>query len=82
MSSQWIRFGLILTAVVLLAAGCTPTQVAPPAVAAVSSPTAVSSAPTAIAIVASPTAVSLVPSQLPFRRPRQLLRPARVREET
>jgi len=62
MSSQWIRFGLILTAVVLLAAGCTPTQVAPLAVVAVSSPTAVSSAPTAIAVVASPTAVSLVPS--------------------
>ena len=62
MSSQWIRFGLILTAVVLLAAGCAPTQVAPSPAAIVSSPAAVSSAPTATAIVASPTAVSSVPT--------------------
>ena len=56
MSGQWIRFGLILTAVVLLAAGCAPTQVAPPPAAIVSSPAAVSSAPTATAVPSSPTA--------------------------
>ena len=55
MSGQWIRFGLILTAVALLAAGCAPTQVAPPA-AVVASPTAVSSASTAIpSSTAAPT---------------------------
>jgi polyisoprenoid-binding protein YceI len=53
MSSQWIRFGLILTAVALLAAGCAPTQVAPPSAAIVSSQAAVSSAPTATAIPSS-----------------------------
>ena len=50
MSSQFIRFGLILTAVVLLAAGCAPTQVAPSPAAIASSPAAVSSAPTATAV--------------------------------
>jgi len=56
MSSQFIRFGLILTAVVLLAAGCAPTQVAPSPAAIASSPAAVSSAPTATAVPPSPTA--------------------------
>ena len=56
MSNQRIRFGLILTAVVLLAVGCAPTQVAPPPAAIVSSPAAVSSAPTATAVPPSPTA--------------------------
>jgi len=56
MSSQWIRFGLILTAVVLLAAGCAPTQVAPSPAAIASSPAAVSSAPTTTAVPPSPTA--------------------------
>jgi len=56
MSSQWIRFGLILTAVVLLAAGCAPTQVAPSPAAIASSPAAVSSAPTATATPPSKTA--------------------------
>ena len=61
MSSQWIRFGLILTAVVLLAAGCAPTQVAPPTVAIASSPAAVSSAPTATAVPPSPISATAVP---------------------
>jgi polyisoprenoid-binding protein YceI len=56
MSSQEIRFGLILTAVILLAAGCAPTQVAPPPAAIASSPAAVSSAPTATAVPPSPMA--------------------------
>jgi polyisoprenoid-binding protein YceI len=64
MSSQFIRVGLILTAVVLLAAGCAPTQVAPPSAAAVSSPAAVSSAPTATAVPPSPISATAVPPSL------------------
>ncbi len=53
MSRQWIRFGLILTAVAWLAAGCAPAQVAPPSATIVSSPAAISLAPTATAIPSS-----------------------------
>ncbi len=59
MSGQWIRFGLILTAVVLLAAGCAPTQVAPSPAAIASSPAAVSLAPTATAAPPSKTASTI-----------------------
>jgi len=61
MSSQFIRFGLILTAVVLLAAGCAPTQVALPSAVVVSSPVAVSSASTATAVPPSPIGATAVP---------------------
>jgi polyisoprenoid-binding protein YceI len=61
MSSQFIRFGLILTAVVLLAAGCAPTQVALSPTAIVSSPVAVSSASTATAVPPSPISATAVP---------------------
>jgi polyisoprenoid-binding protein YceI len=53
MSSQWIRFGLILTGVMLLVAGCTPTQTAPPAATAIPSPAAT--------LASSPTAASTTP---------------------
>jgi hypothetical protein len=55
MSGQWIRFGLILTAVALLVASCAPAQVAPPSATIVSSPAAVSLAPTATATPPSKT---------------------------
>lgn len=54
MSSRLIRLGVVFTAVALLAAGCAPTQSAPPAVTTAPSPT---TAPTV-----APTAVQVAPT--------------------
>jgi polyisoprenoid-binding protein YceI len=52
MSSRLIRLGFVLTAIMLLAAGCAPTQSAPPAATVAPVPTA-TSAPTAAAAPAT-----------------------------
>ena len=59
MSSQWFRFGLILTGIMLFVVGCAPTQVALPAVTAVPSPAAtVAPSPTKASTAPPPTAVT------------------------
>jgi polyisoprenoid-binding protein YceI len=57
MSSRLIRFGFVLAAVALLAAGCAPTQAVPPAVTIAPLPTA-ASAPTATAAPATAQAAA------------------------
>ena len=59
MSSQWIRFGLILTGVMLFVAGCAPTQVALPVATVASSPAAdVASSPTPASTTPPPAALT------------------------
>jgi len=59
MSSQWIRFGLILTGIMLFVAGCAPMQAAPPAATVVPSPAAsVASSPTPASPTPPPTALT------------------------
>jgi len=58
MSRQWIRFGLILTGIMLFVAGCAPAQAALPATTTVPSPAATAAPSPTAASTTPPTAVT------------------------